>query len=461
MRLSQLRALAGLVDGAGLTTDPDAMAAYGRDWTGAFEARPAAVVRPADTAAVARVVAYCAREAIAVVPQGGRTGLVGGAAPRDGEVVLSLERMRRVRRVDLDNGALVVEAGATLDEADRALARSGRRLPVDLASRGSAQVGGLVATAAGGMRQVRDGALAAHVRGLEVVLGDGRLLSNLSTLEKNNTGYAWPRLFCGSEGTLGVITAAAIGTVRVAPAARALWLTLADLGQLVPLVERARERCLGLLAALEFIDQSAVEALALAQAEVRPPAPEGAMHLLVATEASDGDVAEGALVALAEDALTLGLAADAVLAQDERERRALWRVREALPEAIGRLGRVRRYDVAVPLSTLPDLMAAVKDAIVARALPARPVFYGHVAEGNVHLNAVLGASADAAVEAALDEVVYQSVVARDGTISAEHGIGQLKRGHLHTMRSPAELAFMASLKALCDPSGILNPGKVL
>ncbi len=461
MRSPLLRALEGLVDPGGLITDASALATYGRDWTGAFAGMPTAVVRPADTAAVSRVLALCAREGVAVVPQGGRTGLVGGAVPRDGDLVLSLERMRAVRRVDLANGAVVVEAGATLEAADQALAEHGRRLPVDVASRGTAQIGGLLATAAGGMRHVRDGALSAHVRGLEVVLGDGRVLSNLTTLEKNNTGYAWPQLFCGSEGTLGVITAAALGVVRLAPQARALWLSLAALDRLMPLVERVRERCLGLLAAVEFIDQSAADALSRAAPEVRLPVAAAPLHLLVATEAADGDLADAALLALAEEATALGLCADAVLAQDERERRALWRVREALPEAIGRLGRVRRYDVAVPPASLPDLMAAVKDAVAGRALPATPVFYGHVAEGNVHLNMVLGPEACGRDEAALDEIVYGCALARDGTISAEHGIGRLKRDHLASMRTPDELAFMAALKALCDPAGILNPDKVL
>lgn len=459
---SALRALSALVDGPGLLTEAGALATYGRDWSGAFSGRPGAVVRPRDTDAVARVVGFCAREGLAIVPQGGRTGLVGGAVPLDGEIVLSLERMRAVRRVDREERAIVVEAGLTLEGADLALRASAMRLPVDLASRGTAQVGGLLATAAGGVRHVRDGRLAAHVRGLEVVLGDGRLLANLSTLEKNNTGYGWAQLFLGSEGTLGVITAASIGTVPVAPAARALWLTLPALEVLAPLVERIRARCLGLLAALEFVDRSAVEALALAGVEARPPVGAAApMHLLVATEAGDGEACEAALIAVAAAATADGLAVDAALAQDERERRALWRVRESLPEAIGRLGRVRRYDVAVPLVALGDLMDTVKAAVHARALPVRPVFYGHVAEGNIHLNMVLGAGADARLEAELDAIVYDAVVAREGTISAEHGIGTLKRDHLHVMRSAAELRFMAELKRLCDPAGILNPGKLL
>lgn len=445
----------------GVLVGAEACAPYARDWTGAFVGRPAAVVRPADTRTVAAVLAFCSARGLAVVPQGGRTGLVGAGAPADGEIVLSLERMRAVRRLDSEAGAVVVEAGATLAAVEEALADSGWRMPVDLASRGSAQVGGLLATAAGGMRHVRDGALAARVRGLEVVLGDGRVLSNLSTLEKNNTGYAWAQLFCGSEGTLGVITAAAIGLARRAAAARAAWLALARPDVLAEAVDLVQRAALGLVAAVEFVHPTALAALAEARPELRPPVGDAPLHLVVEVEAADAPAAAAAAERLAEEALARGLADDAAIAQSGREVRDLWQVREALPEAIGRLGRVRRYDVAVPVGRLVDLVEEVCAAVAARGLAARPVAFGHAAEGNVHLNAILGAGWEEAMDGVLDELVYGAVLARGGTISAEHGIGRLKRDRLALMRTPEEIAFMAALKAVCDPAGILSPGRLL
>jgi FAD/FMN-containing dehydrogenase len=246
-----------------------------------------------------------------------------------------------------------------------------------------------------------------------------------------------------------------------AAAARTAWLTLAEAGAFARLVGRARALCLGSLAALEFIDRAAVDALREARPDLALPHPDAPWHVLVECEAATAAIAEAPLFALVEAALTDGLAVDAVVAQDERDRQRLWRLREALPEAIGRLGRVRRYDVAVAVPEVVGLVGAVRTALADGGLPARPVAYGHAAEGNVHLNVVVAAAPDTALEAALDAVVYGEVLARGGTISAEHGVGRLKRDHLGAMRSPAELAFMTALKALCDPAGILNPDVLL
>jgi len=462
---AQVRALAERAGPGGILTEPADRARYGTDWTGQFGSLPAAVVRPVDHAAVCRVLAWCSAEGVAVVPQGGRTGLVGGSVPLTDEVVVSLERLRAVRRLALDDRAVVVEAGVTLAAVDAFLAPHGLRMPVDLASRGSAQVGGLVATSAGGIRHVRDGSLASHVRGLEVALGDGRSLAALRTLEKNNTGYPWPQLLCGSEGTLGVITAAAVGLVPRAAASAAAWFALDGPARVPDLAALATAEALGMVAAVEFVDRTALAAVTAHLAGARPPAGDAPMHVLIEVEASRPAWATQAIEAIAQAALSAGLCADAAIALDEGQRRSMWRLRETIPEAVGRQGPVRRYDVAVPPPALPGLLEAAAARVAAAGLPARPVAYGHAAEGNAHLNFVLPAGLEAAERArigeALDAIVYGEVLARSGTISAEHGIGVLKRTHLGQMRTPDELAFMAALKRACDPAGILNPGKVL
>lgn len=458
--LAELAALCGPGE---LLSEPEVCAPYGRDWSGRYEHLPAAVVRPVDAPAVSRILRFASARGIAVVPQGGRTGFVGANVPGEDGValVLSLERMAAVRRIDLGNRAVVLEAGLTLEAAQAALAPHGLDLPVDLGSRGSARIGGLLATAAGGIRHVRDGALRAHVRGMEAVLGDGRILQNLSTLEKNNSGYEWPQLLCASEGTLGVITAASIGLVQGAGRRQTAWLALAAEAALADAIALCRGRAAGLLAALEFVDSAAMAALAEVDPARRAPGADAPLWLLVETEAASADVARDVLSDLALDLIGAGLAADAVLAQDAAERRRLWHLRESLPEAIGRLGSVRRYDVAVPVPALSALLAAVRGKVARQGLRVRPVAYGHAAEGNVHLNMILAPGAGPGIDEVLDDMVYGEVLSRAGTVSAEHGIGRLKRARLAQMRTPQELAFARELKALCDPAGILNPGVLL
>jgi FAD/FMN-containing dehydrogenase len=434
---SLLAGLTAIVGEAHVLTG-EAAAAYTVDWTGAFRGHTPAVVRPADASEVAGVLALCYRAGLPVVPQGGNTGLVGGGVPGHGELVLSLSRLTRLGPVDPGSGQATAGAGVTLQRLSDA--HPDFDFGVSIASRGSATVGGATATNAGGLRVLRYGSMRAQLRGIEAVLADGTLLSHLSGLTKDNTGYDYPSLLAGSEGTLAVITAARL---QLVPRPRGLVTALFGLGgagEVHDLAMRALREVPGLLSA-EFFSQAGLGVLA-EHAGLAPPFPAPAYLLLEAGGPGAG-----------ED--LAGLAGDLPVAVGTSgpERARLWACRERMPEAAGFLGVPLKLDVSVPAGQWVRLAEQVPAAVAAVDPGARVITYGHVADGNLHVNLVPAAAADGRHE----DAVFGLVAELGGSISAEHGIGVLKARWLPLARSEAERALFARIRAAFDPAGILNP----
>jgi FAD/FMN-containing dehydrogenase len=432
-----VKALSGIVGEQHVLTG-DAAVGYCVDWTGRFRGNAAAVVRPADTEQVAAVLAVCTEAGAAVVPQGGNTGLVGGGVPLHAEVVLSLTRLTKLGPVDQEAAQVTAGAGVTLQrvsDADPDL-----DLGIQIASRDTATVGGAVATNAGGVRVLRFGPMRAQLRGIEAVLSDGTVLSHLAGLTKDNTGYDYPSLLAGSEGTLAVVTQARL---RLVPRPRDLITAIAGAGSLAELHElavRAVRTVPGLMSA-EFFTSAGLDILS-GHAGLIPPLPAPApVYLLLETTGSIDDLAD----LLADQ--------EAVVGESAADRRRLWAYRERQPEAAGFLGTPIKLDVSVPAAQWVRL-ASQAPAVVHEADPGATVItFGHVADGNVHVNIVPAAPADGRHE----DAVFSLVASLGGSISAEHGIGALKARWLELARTPAELALFSRIRAALDPAGTLNP----
>jgi FAD/FMN-containing dehydrogenase len=415
-----------------------ATAGYAVDWTGRFRGRAAAVLRPADTAEVAAVLSRCRDAGVPVVPQGGNTGLVGGGVPRHGEVVLSLARLDRLGPVDTDAAQVTAGAGVSLQRV--ADAGPGLDLGVLIASRDSATVGGAVATNAGGLRVLRYGPMRAQVRGVEAVLADGTVVSHLAGLVKDNTGYDYPGLLTGSEGTLAVVTAARLQLVpRPAGPVTAL-IGLAGPGEVHDLARAAVRAVPGLLSA-EYLTSTGLDVLA-EHAGLVPPLRAPAFLLL---EATGPGAAEDLAGVAGEHPVAVGTTA--------ADRARLWAFRERHPEAAGFLGVPLKLDVSVPAAHWVTLATEVGEVVRAADPGARVISYGHVADGNLHVNVVPATDADGRHE----DAVFAFVASLGGSISAEHGIGALKARWLPLIRSAPERALFARIRAAFDPDGILNP----
>jgi FAD/FMN-containing dehydrogenase len=434
-----IKALSGIVGEQHVLTG-DAAAGYCVDWTGRFRGNATAVVRPADTGQVAAVLVACSEAGVAVVPQGGNTGLVGGGVPLHEEVVLSLTRLNQIGPVDQDAAQVTAGAGVTLQrvgDTDPEL-----DLGIAIASRETATVGGAVATNAGGVRVLRYGPMRAQLRGIEAVLSDGTILSHLAGLTKDNTGYDYPSLLAGSEGTLAVITQARL---RLVPRPRDLIAAIAgarDLAELHALAGRAVRTVPGLMSA-EFFTSAGLDILTEHTGLVPPlPAPAPAYLFL---EAEGPDVLDELAELLGDQ--------EAVVGESAADRRRLWAYRERQPEAAGFLGTPIKLDVSVPAARWVEL-ASRAPAVVRDADPGATVItFGHVVDGNVHVNIVPAAPADGRHE----DAVFSLVASLGGSISAEHGIGTLKARWLKLARTPEELALFTRIRAALDPTATLNP----
>jgi len=429
------------------------VAGYDRDWTGRWRGWPRAVVRPGSTGEVRAVVLACAAAGVPVVPQGGNTGLVGAAAPADGEVVLSTLRLRAVDPPDPAGGTIESGAGATLASVQETARASGLELGVDLASRGTATIGGVVATNAGGARVVRHGTTRTQVLGLEAVLADGSVVTRMNGLPKDNTGYDLVQLLVGSEGTLGVVTRVVLRLAPRPPARAAALLALDDVPSAVGVVRRLR--AVPGLDAVEFYTAAGHELVAGA-GRARPAfAAAAPVYVLAEAVGADADEVTEALAAAVDEAVGLQ---DAALATGESDRARLWAMRESHTEVLARLEPVK-LDIAVPLPVLAEFLDRLDDVVAATAPGVTPVPFGHLAEGNVHVNLPGARPFDEA--GAVTEAVLTLVAELGGSISAEHGIGRAKRRWLHLGRSAADIAAMRAIKGALDPAGVLSPGRVL
>jgi len=440
-------ALREVVGAAQVLTDDDVRAPYETDWTRRWTGRAAAVVRPASTDEVAAVLRVCAEQGVTVVPQGGNTGMVGAGVPRGGEVVVSLARLTGLGEVDRASMQVDARAGVTLAALQAHARAAGLDAGVDFAARDSATVGGLAACDAGGLRAVRHGTVRARVAGLEAVLADGSVVRRMSGLLKDNAGYDLPALLVGSEGTLGVITEVRWRLVARHEARALALVPLPSVAAAAELVKAVRPR-LPSLDACEFMTDEGL-GLVLEQLDVPPPVQRRAPAYVLIECAGAADPMEE--LAGAFDAAGIE---DAVIADDTTSRERLWRLRESHTEAISAAGVPHKLDVGVPLHALAAFCDAVRAAMPAGA---RTILFGHLGDGNVHVN-VLGPDPE---DGSVDEAVLRLAAEHGGTISAEHGVGVAKAGFLHLTRSTAEIAAMRSIKAALDPAGLLNPGAVL
>ncbi len=445
--------LGDIVGAANVLTAPGDMKPYTTDWRRQYSASAECVVRPASTEETARVVALCAREGVAIVPQGGNTGLVGGSVPTGTrrEVVLALGRMNRIRALDPLNDTATVEAGCVLAAVQAAAASAGRLFPLSLAAEGSCQIGGNLSTNAGGVNVLRYGNARELVLGLEVVLPDGRVWNGLRGLRKDNTGYDLKQLFLGAEGTLGVITAAVLRLYPRPTATATLWVAVESPRKAVELLAELRQRLGDRISAFELVSRECLEAVLAHVPGTRDPLP--AQHpWYVLAELGDSGPAE-ALRTLVERALENN---EAVLAQSEEQSRQLWRIRESIPEA--QFANVK-HDISVPVSSIPEFVEAADSALQKSFPQARVFCFGHIGDGNLHYN--VGPEGLLAQRDAVNRIVYDEVARLGGSISAEHGLGQLKREAIRSRKDPLELELMRALKTALDPKGLMNPGKLL
>jgi FAD/FMN-containing dehydrogenase len=434
-----------------VVTDPDITAGAVTDWTGRFTGSTPAVVRPATTDEVAAVIDLARRHRVALVPQGGNTGLVAGAVPLAGEVVVSLGRLRTLGAVDPLAGQVTAGAGVTLAALADHAAAADWAFGVDLGSRDSATVGGMVATNAGGLHVVRYGAMRAQLVGVEAVLGTGDVVSRLSGLVKDNTGYDLAQLLCGSEGTLGIVTAARLRLVAPVRHLVTAMVAMSSVDAAVRLASAVRVDVPD-VTALELMTGPSMRLVAEFLGATPPVVPDAEAHLLVEVGgATDPLDTLAAAVEAGEGVL------DAAVASERGERARLWRWRGAHSEAGARWGVVHKLDVTLPAGELARFCRDVAERVEAARPGSRLLLFGHVGDGNVHVN-VVGPPAD---DDEVDDVVLGLVVERGGSISAEHGIGTLKRRWLARDRSEAEVAAMRAVKRALDPDGVLNPGVLL
>ncbi len=473
--IEQLKTIVGK---AAVITDPQEVTPYATDWRKRYFSMPLAVVKPASTAEIAAVVKLCAATRTAIVPQGGNTGLCGGATPLAAEdagrfvssgaqIVLKLSRLNRVRAVDPVNNTITVEAGCVLANVQQAAAAAGRLFPLSLAAEGSCEIGGNLSTNAGGTAVLRYGNARDLVLGLEVVLPDGQIWDGLRALRKDNTGYDLKQLFVGAEGTLGIITAAVL-KLFPRPRARATALVaLASPARALELLSHLQGACGDRLTGFELMSAFCLSLVARHFPATRLPF----THVhpqYVLLELSDTASAENldatlqeALAKAAERSLVL----DAAVAANEAQAAALWALRENIPEAQVHEGQQIKHDISVPISRIAEYIA-VTDAELERAFPGvRMVTFGHLGDGNLHYNIAPPAGADEGAFMAraseVSRVVHDSVARFSGSISAEHGLGQYKRDEILRYKSPLEMELMRRIKAALDPRGIMNPGKVL
>ncbi|MBS1159287.1 MAG: linked oxidase, C-terminal:FAD linked oxidase, N-terminal [Proteobacteria bacterium] len=455
--------LAEAVGAANVLTEPADIAPFVIDWRGRYQGNARCVVRPADTAEVAAVVRACAAAGVAIVPQGGNTSLCGAATPDRGgrAVLLSLTRLRRIRAVDAQNNTITVDAGCPLAAVQEAARAVDRLFPLALASEGSCQIGGNLSTNAGGVQVLRYGNCRELTLGLEVVLPNGEIWDGLRGLRKDNTGYDLKQLFIGAEGTLGIITGAVLKLFPLPKTQTTCWLNIATPAAAVALLNAAKTVFDAQLTAFELVSETALGLVLKNIAESRRPAALAPWYVL----AEFSDAAGPAVEQWLGEMLDSGLLGDAVLAQSETQARQLWALRENISEAQKIEGISIKHDVAVPVSAIPEFLARA-DTALAQAFPGlRVVAFGHVGDGNLHYNL---SQADAqentafiASQPAVNRLVHDTVAALNGSISAEHGIGQLKREELRRYKSPLEMTLMRAIKQALDPQGLMNPGKVL
>jgi FAD/FMN-containing dehydrogenase len=453
-----LQRLTSVIGPAGVITERSDLEPYAVDWRKLFPGRPVCVVRPSATAQVAQIVQICREAGAAIVPQGGNTGLAGGAVPDASgtQVVLSLNRMTAIRNVDAVGMTIEAEAGCILKVAQDAASGAGRLLPISLAAEGSATIGGVVAANAGGVNVLRYGMTRSLVLGLEVVLPDGTIANGLRRLRKDNAGYDWKQLFIGSEGTLGIVTAAILRLVPRPKHSVTALLSVADPATALRLLELAQDELGDQISAFELISATSMQLVAK-HAGLKTPIAEGEWFVLIEAASSLAGLREAA-EAMLGSAFEQEIALDGVIAESGAQAAQLWALREHVTESEAREGKSVKHDVSVPLTEVPRFLAEAGEALAAGAPGTRVNAFGHLGDGNIHYNVLVGPEHDAG---AVNRIVHDVVAAFGGSISAEHGIGQYRVGELARYRPSSEMDLARAIKRALDPDNLLNPGKVL
>jgi FAD/FMN-containing dehydrogenase len=461
-RIREIVGPKGLVDAA-------AAEGYLIDERRLYRGEAALIVRPANTAEVAEVMATCYQAGLGIVPQGGNTGYCGGATPddADGQVLISLSRMNEVRTIDPVGFTMTAEAGVVLANAQQAAAEHDLLFPLSMASEGSAEIGGVLATNAGGLAVLRYGTGRELCLGLEVVLPDGRIIHGLTGLRKDNTGFDLKSLFCGAEGTLGIITAATLKLFPQPKSRQTAWLAVADAEAACRLLGRARRESGDCVTSFEYVTRPSLE-LAFQHADgLVDPLDEPHDHYVL-LELSSGQ-SEEQLREVSEAILMTGMEegeiTDGVIAESGQQREQLWRLRESIPESEKHEGGSVKHDVSVTIDRIPEYLAEAPKRL-ADIADCRYSIYGHIGDGNLHYNLLAPAGEDAEAfkrehGPALSKCVHDLAAELGGSFSAEHGVGKLKKGELATYKDPEALAAMRAIKAALDPKGLMNPGKVL
>ncbi|ODQ64849.1 hypothetical protein NADFUDRAFT_25106 [Nadsonia fulvescens var. elongata DSM 6958] len=455
-----------IVSESGVVTDADDLVFYNEDWMRKYRGMSSIVLKPKTTEQVSQIVQYCNEKKLAVVPQGGNTGLVGGSVPVFDEIVLSLANMNSVRSFDPVSGILVADAGVILEVADQYLAERGHIFPLDLGAKGSCHIGGNVATNAGGLRLLRYGSLHGTVLGLEVVLPNGKILNALSSLRKDNTGYDLKQLFIGSEGTLGVITGISILCPQRPKATNVAFLGVESYEAVQKAFVHAKAELSEILSAFEFMDNKSLKLVQDHSDLARPLEDEYPFYVLIETSGSNKDHDDAKLESFLENAMESEVVLDGVVSQDETQLKNLWMWREFIAEASGKGGGVYKYDVSVPLkdlySLVEDVTARLNEHNLIGDSDEFPVIdsvgYGHLGDGNLHLNVAVRRY-EKKVEKVLEPFVYEWISKRSGSISAEHGLGFAKKNYIGYSKDQDSIDLMKAIKSQFDPNHIMNPYK--
>lgn len=466
-----LREARDLLGERGFTTDPERLAPWTSDWRGRFHGRALGMASPVDTPEVSAFLRLCARHGIPIVPQGGNSGMSGGATPdaSGGSVLLSLRRMDRIRALDPVARQITCEAGVILQRLHETAAAHRLRFPLTLGGKGSATIGGLVSTNAGGTQVLRHGTMRAQVLGLEAVMADGSVIDTLTPLKKDNRGFDVKQLLIGSEGTLGVVTAA---TLRLLPEIGGRIVAWAGLGSITDarrLLVACEAAAGEVLEGFEVLPLQALKAVLAHIPGTRAPLDgEHAWHALIELAAPEGQAER--LAELTEnilgEAMGIGLVQDAVIAANDTQAEAFWQLRDEIAPAERAVGPAMQHDISVPVDRMADFVAVAVPAVEARFPATRAVAFGHLGDGNVHFHVLAPAGAargewEESEGKTISAFVHDLVTEWDGSISAEHGIGQMKLAELDRLGDPAQLAVLRSVKRALDPQGLLNPGKLV
>ena len=454
-------ALARLVDAAGLLTGTNIGPRYLNTRGHGVAGTPLCVLRPKSTTEVSEILKLCHAKGHAIVPQGGMSGLVGGGVPLGGEVVLSLERMNQIEEFDADGRTLTVQAGVILQTAHEYCEARGFMLPLDLGARGSATMGGVISTNAGGVRVIRYGMMRESVLGLEVVLADGTIISSMNKMLKNNAGYDLKHMFIGSEGTLGLVTRA-VCRLRAKPkSVNTAFAGIDKFDDVVAFLGHLESTLGGELGSFEVMWSSYDQFVRERCPSLRPPLNAGrGFYVLVETLGNDPSADVAKLESILAESMEKGLVADAAVAQSEQQRAAFWAIRENAGEGFRTLGPICSYDVSMPIRSMGQFGEHITQSISTAYPGATTLVLGHMGDGNLHVVAAVGLGTPAARKQ-VNDIVYGVIRDLGGSVSAEHGIGTEKKDYLSWSRTPEEIALMRTLKRALDPKGILNPGKVL